>query len=252
MRKIRLIFVPITILLIQTLGCDRNLNASLPPFTPTVLPLTAVYGIMPTRYEDSENTISMSVQVKGIKFTKQTDKSVDSRSLQLIAHFKNVSTNPIVFRRPITYGFVGVNSCANDIEIMIEKKNGPQMNVTANSNYPCGYESVPSPEVSPEDFLEIEPGDVFSYPIEIALPGVLIKTPKYIGELPPGTYKLKVEYKNLDIGYELPLDITPPARFENSQAELEWYDNNTLVVDLKAWVGSVISNEVDVMILADR
>ena len=249
--KFRPIALFTIILLFQIIGCSTKLNATLAPFTPTVLPLIAVYEVMPTRYELSKNTISVSIEFKSIKFTKRTHKFLDSRRIQLVAHFRNVSSNSIVFRKPIKYGFLGVNVCLNDLEFMIEMKDGPSMNVTGNSNYPCGHEHSVFPEITLDDFITLEAGDTFSYPLEVTPPGVLIKETKYIGNLPPGTYKLKVEYSNLDIGYELPLEVTPTASFGNWQAELEWYDNHTMVVDLNAWVGHTVSNEVELTIPAE-
>jgi len=252
MKKIGLtIMLTTTILLFQILGCNSKLSTPLVPFTPTIMSLKDVYEAMPSRYENSENTILMSIEVKDIELSKQTDELLDSRRIKLAVDFKNVSSNSIVFRRPITYGFLGVNVCGNDLEIMIEMKNGTSMNITGTSNLPCGLEVSTFPKITLEDFLEIKPGDVFSYSMEVAPPGVYIKETNYVGKLPPGTYKLKAKYSNIDIGYELPSAVTPPASFDNSQAELEWYDNHTMVVDLNAWVGQILSNEVEFTIPAE-
>lgn len=247
-RKIRLLVILTMVLLIQTLGCNPNSNATLAPFTPTVISLQDVYGVMPSRYENSKNTISVSIEFNGIEFSKQTDKFIDSRRMKLTVHFKNVLANPVVFRKPITCGFLGPDGAGNDLELLLEAKNGFPVTVTSTTNYPNGIEMSTAPKIAIEDFLKIEPGDVFSYSVDVTLPPVYIKEANYAdygGKLPPGKYKLKAEYSNIDIGYRLPLELTPPAKFDNFQAEDEWYANHTMVVDLNAWVGKISSNEVE-------
>src|SRR5687767_2006179 len=120
MRKFKLIALLTTVVLLQFTGCNRNSYATLSPFTPTVLPLTAVYGVMPTRYEISKNTIAVSIEFKGVKFTKKTNEFLDSRRIKLVVHFKNESSSSVVFRKPLSYGFVGPDGSVNDLAILIE------------------------------------------------------------------------------------------------------------------------------------
>lgn len=233
------------ILLFQIMSCNRNINATLPPFTPTVISLNDVYGVMPSRFEHFKNTLLVSIDGESIEISKHSEDLPDLQRIKLEVNFKNISANSIVFRRPITYGFPSSEGVPNDLDFYIEPKNGPHMTFTETSNYPSKLGIPTAPKITLEDFTTIEPGDIFSYSVDVLLPSVYIEETKYVGKLPPGTYKLRTEYSNIDIGYELPLEMTPPATFDNWEAELEWYDNHTIIVDLNAWVGRISSDEVE-------
>lgn len=243
MQKTRLtaIFIAM-ILLLQIMSCNRNSYATLAPFTPTVISYSDVYEIRPSRIEDFKNTISLSIVGESIEISKYSDFP-DLQRIKLELHFKNLSDNSVVFRRPITYGFPRDEAPANDVEFYIEPKIGPPMAFSGTSNYPVNLGVPTAPEIVLADFITIEPGGIFSYPVDVLLP--YIKDIGYAGKLLPGTYKLQAEYVNNAMGYELPLEVTPPASFDNVQAEFEWYDDHTMIVDLNAWVGQVWSNEVE-------
>jgi len=119
------------------------------------------------------------------------------------------------------------------------------MEFTGTSNYPVNRGVPTAPEIVLADFITIHPGGTFSYPVDVLLSSVYIKDTDYDGKLLPGIYKLKAEYANNAMGYELPLVVTPPASFDSLQAEFEWYDDHTMIVDLTAWVGQVWSDTVE-------
>jgi hypothetical protein len=246
MQKTRLtaIFVAM-ILLLQIMSCNRNSYATLSPFTPTIVSYSDVYEIRPSRIENFKNTVSLSIVGESIEISGYSDDFRDLQRIRLELHFRNVSATPVVFRKPITYGFPSDEGLAKDVEFYIEPKIGPPMVFTGTSNYPDNLDGSTVPKIALADFITIEPGGIFSYQVDVLFPSVYIKDTDYAGKLLPGIYKLKAEYVNKAIGYELPLEVTPPASFDNLQAEFEWYDTHTMIVDLNAWVGQVWSDQVE-------
>ena len=233
-------------LLILLCGCTTS---SITPTvsTPQVIQVISqqdIFDIMPNRIEKFENKLIISIDLEGLDVSSKPDDLLDSHIIDLLVSFKNVSLSPIVLRMPITIGTDGLDGTVNDLTAIFSRRDGSKMSVEGISNYPNRLNVRNDPPVTHNNFIILDTGESLAMPIEIAIPLVYIEYNNYSGKLPSGEYNLSIAYRNIDIGYKVSYEKTPPVTFESLQSEDKWYFENTLFADLDAWVGLVQSNTI--------
>ncbi len=203
---------------------------------------------MPARKSESENSLKLSVEISDIKIPQELDDNDDPHVITLDIVFTNTSDHSIVFKKPRSTGFTGQGSIGfpvafNDVGIVIQRKDDMAMGVPSSSQLMARPPAKGGLQAflhhRPEDFIVLESGESFSYTFTKALPIVLLEGKTSATKLPPGTYKLFLGYGNDFIGYQLPVDATPPVAFNYFTGP------GSQIADLNAWVGNITSNEVE-------
>jgi hypothetical protein len=224
-------------------GCYPNSSPTQLQKTPVKMTLRETYAILPTREAESNNKILLSVESGDI--SRSSTDSKHSSFLNLNVKFKNISATPIMIKKPVTYGYFGSLGSGNDIEIVINRQNGAPIHVAPLSNYPgSDIHGRGLPAVTISDFIQIKPGDIYTFPIHFTLPPVYYSDTGYKGDLPAGKYNLFVFYSNRLIGYKLP-EVTPTVKIEADDKRFDWILDNNYEVDLNAWIGQINSEIIE-------
>ncbi len=214
----------------------------------STISVSEVHDLLPERKKAFENTLEIHIEINEIiqpdLSLNQPDKVYNPYKIALIAYFKNISEAPLVIRKPQTMDFQGTLGGGDfwDLAFWVESLDGKDI-------FP--YLNAPNlldPEkVSPTDFLVLEPDGIYSIEFQSDIPYYTYENEEPYGRLLPGSYSLIVIYENYIFGYQLPMTVTPPpnSSFETLSEAAEWQWAHTMQVDLNAWVGMIVSQEVE-------
>ena len=222
---------------------------TLPIQAATPLSLRDVSNSMPTRVAMFNNDIELSVFIEKLNISTNPEDLHSPHSISLNTRFKNISSIAIVLKKPIVYGFASPTrptNAPNDLTILVQQQNGKYVDLATWANYYFDRRQKKNPpNATPNDFIDLKPGETFSFSVNLALPTAHFVETGYDGNLPAGNYRLLVIYLNHLIGYELPIATPPTELALNSNEQFEWYLDNNFVVDLSAWVGQVKSGAIE-------
>jgi hypothetical protein len=214
--------------------------------TPTMLTWKAYEQVIQTRIASFENTLKMIVEFEGTG-TPQGNNSYFIRDFYFKITVENIVDRPIIFRKPITYGFLGFDEYIyNDLLVSIGRQDGGPLYYNSTTNYPStplGEQTAPLPTVS--DLVVLKEGEHISFPISVQLHGVYFKDTGYHGILPAGSYEITVNYINFTLGYDLPMEH-PVTPIVEPTAGYDWYFTNNYKPDLNVWVGEITSNTLTI------
>lgn len=228
-----------------------NCNDQLPvtnPTTPSILTDMEHETLLPTRRLSSEDMLNISVEIKKLQISNLAENYNAPHYIELYIQISNISAKPIVLKKPRSTGFtgqglVGFPPSFNDVGIVIGRKDEMAMGVFSTTQF-----TIKSPFRSvievflyhfPEDFIELQPGGIYSYSYYNALPMVHFDDKEEGEKLPPGDYTLYVAYGNEFVGYTLPTNATPPENYNYL------FEPDVQIADINAWVGLITSNIVE-------
>lgn len=245
MNKYKTLVFALILILLLLANCSPQRPVVIPT-TPTVFTGQEIETLMPTRISESPDTLMLSVKINNIEISEKPNENPHIITLDI--DFKNKSGHSIVLKKPRSTGFTGQGLMGypimfNDVGIVIQRKDGTEMGVPFSSQLIARPPAKDSQQAflyhRPEDFIVLENGEAFSYTFIGALPIVLFEGETSATELPSGTYTLFLAYRNDFIGYQPPVDATATVNFDY------FYGPTAQIVDLNAWVGSLVSNKVE-------
>lgn len=244
--KAKFVFVTLLAVVLCISSCTSKPESEKVLPTPVIISRGDFRKTIQTRIENSKNDLSVSIIIEDVKISMQKQDLLDPHTIDLLINFKNVSSKTIVFKKPVTYGFGTEFGSSDDIRIKLERTDNLEV-LTAPTSYSL-YPTRVVHQVVASDFIQLGPGDVFSFQVEVGLPLMYNKDMVRAEKLASGKYRLTLMYANLDIGYDLPVEGTPVDPLD-SPAELdEWIDTHFFIADLSAWIGREVSNTVEFVI----
>lgn len=191
------------------------------------------------RTKDFDGSLSVTIALNNLKLSNSTTDLLDPHIINLTIAFKNISSEPLVLKKPISIGISGSSWLLNDLVFILQNEDQDSMSVGDITHYVSGL-----PYLTTSDFVQLRTKGVFTLPVKMEVPLLIFKGEKSGSKLPAGNYLIWALYRNADIGYTLPMTSTPPY-FSDWDSEYNWSIENTMVADLNAWVGMVESNKVE-------
>lgn len=223
------------VLLYPLVACTQPQTASTPIQTPQTISVNDQHDSMDDRYKASKNALKIHIKVQHVSMSQSPE---EPHTIQMDISFKNTSHRPIVFREPKSIGFDTYDGKRlYDLTFILKD---------ADMNVISPYEQNPNlleNNYTKDDFLVIDPGNIHTISVNLPLPTKYMDGHRDL--LQEGIYKVTAMYWNYEIGYEIPLKITPTPPIEDVDKYLDWFATNQMIVDLNAWVGMIESQEVE-------
>lgn len=219
MNKYNILIFSVTLVSVLMVSCGLH-NTTAIQTTPEIFSGQELETLMPTRKSESDGSLNLSVTILNVKISENQNDIQDPHIITIDIVFTNMSDHSIVFKKPRSTGFTGQGLLGfpvvfNDVGIVIQRKDEMVMDVSPSSQFSVEPPARDSLETffyhRPADFVTLESGETFSYAFTSALPIVRFEGEKSGTNLLPGVYTLFLGYGNDFIGYQLPIDATPPV-----------------------------------------
>jgi hypothetical protein len=191
-----------------------------------------------SRIEDFKEKLTIAVEVINI-FVEHPSDDNTTIILDLNISLQNMGKEEIILRKPLQ---ARIDFYSN-IKIAIESLDGSKVKFPINFIY---YVKSPLICDSEDDFISLRPGETLNTLHKVELPNIL----SVMGIDTLESFNLFIRYSNYDVGYQL-----SPKEWMSSQylesldfgsidEYTEWLIENTIIVDLNAWVGVVETNKI--------